>query len=283
MRIPHPIPYQGSKRHLARLILPLFPAKVKRLVEPFAGSAAVSIAAACSGNVERFHLNDINRPLMDLWRQIIQRPKAMAEAYEKLWREQEGREREFYDLVRHEFNKSDRPDCFLFLLARCVKASVRYNACGEFNQSPDNRRKGRRPASMRRDILNVSRLLRGRTILTSEDYRQVLRSVEKSDLLYMDPPYQGVSGTSDTRYSRGVDAGNLVEALRELAQRRICFILSYDGRTGVKSHGQELPARLGLRRIEIKAGRSAQSTLLGGSDITYESIYVSQELVKRLK
>ncbi len=34
--VPHPIPYQGSKRQLARFIVSLFPPDAKRLVEPFA-------------------------------------------------------------------------------------------------------------------------------------------------------------------------------------------------------------------------------------------------------
>ena len=46
MRIPHPIPYQGSKRGIAEAILAYFPQHVTRLIEPFAGSAAVTLAAA---------------------------------------------------------------------------------------------------------------------------------------------------------------------------------------------------------------------------------------------
>ena len=34
--------------------------------------------------------------------------------------------------------------------------------------------------------------------------------------------------------------------------------------------------------MEIEAGRSSQSTLLGRSDITYESIYLSKGLVAQL-
>ena len=46
MNVPHPIPYQGSKRGIARLILKYFPDDVDTLIEPFAGSAAVSLAVA---------------------------------------------------------------------------------------------------------------------------------------------------------------------------------------------------------------------------------------------
>src|SRR5207253_11286383 len=60
-------------------------------------------------------------------------------------------------------NRTRRPHHFLYLLARCVKASVRYNADGEFNQSPDNRRMGALPETMREQILGASFLLKGKT------------------------------------------------------------------------------------------------------------------------
>jgi len=62
MRVPHPIPYQGSKRNLASAILSHIPAKVAALIEPFAGSAAVTLAAAARGLAERYVINHILRP-----------------------------------------------------------------------------------------------------------------------------------------------------------------------------------------------------------------------------
>lgn len=283
MKVPHPIPYQGSKRHIAKCILPFFPHQIETLIEPFAGSAAVSLAAAGYGKASRFHLNDVNQPLMALWYKIIHYPQEIADGYEKLWHEQKGREREYYDFIRDAFNETKRPDYFLYLLARCVKASVRYNSKGEFNQSPDNRRKGRNPKQMRNDILASSSLLRGRTVITDKDYREVLESVTQDDLVYMDPPYQGVCGNRDPRYYSGVTFEELVRALEDLIRCGVSFLLSYDGRRGEKTYGKRLPAGLGLHRIEIRVGRSAQSTLLGGSDVTYESLYLSPGLVDRLE
>ncbi|HFD40149.1 MAG TPA: DNA adenine methylase [Anaerolineae bacterium] len=281
--MPHPIPYQGSKRKIAKQILQFFPEPVYRLVEPFAGSAAVTIAAASHGRAARFMLNDINTPLMNLWRAIIHEPQAIADGYERLWHAQKGREKEFYKEVRDRFNETGRPDFFLYLLARCVKASVRYNARGEFNQSPDNRRRGRHPRQMREDIYAVSRLLRDRVELSSVDYTQIVQKASQNDLFYLDPPYQGVCHSGDPRYLMGVEFGELIEALSTLNQRGIPYLLSYDGRTGSKTHGQYLPAELGLHRIEINAGRSAQATLLGKKETTYESLYLAPALVEKLK
>jgi DNA adenine methylase len=164
MGVPHPIPYQGSKRGLARTITSYFPQDPARLVEPFAGSAAVSLAAAYYGKADRFLLNDLNHALMALWDEIINQPASIADAYATLWKAQAGREREYYDLVRTQFNRTQRPDYLLYLLARCVKASVRYNAYGEFNQSPDNRRKGAHPDTMRGHIVGASRLLKSKML-----------------------------------------------------------------------------------------------------------------------
>ncbi|MEK7442611.1 MAG: DNA adenine methylase [Chloroflexota bacterium] len=283
MKTPHPIPYQGSKRHIAKYILPFFPKEINTLIEPFAGSAAVSIAAACYGKASHFHLNDLNQPLTALWHEIINDPKGIAERYKRLWEKQLGKEREYYDFVRDQFNKTKRPDYLLYLLARCVKASVRYNAKGEFNQSPDNRRLGRNPEQMAEDIFSVSNLFKGRVIITSKEYQEIIKTATKRDLVYLDPPYQGVCSSGDPRYYSGVDFDEFMTSLKYLVRQSIPFILSYDGRTGNKVFGKELPAELELHRVEVAAGRSTQSTLLGGDDITYESLYLSKDLAADLE
>jgi len=283
MRIPQPIPYQGSKRNIAKIIISFFPREFDTLVEPFAGSAAVSLAAAAYGRAHKFHLNDINEPLMELWKVIINDPMEIANRYEELWKAQKGREKEFYFYIRDEFNKKHRPDYFLFLLARCVKASIRYNSKGEFNQSPDNRRKGRHHKKMREDIFIASNLLRGRTILTSKDYKIILDEIKKTDLVYMDPPYQGVCTGRDPRYYMGINFEEFVKQLEKLNKKKIAFILSYDGRKGEKKYGNDLPQELDLYKVEICAGTSAQSTLLGKHEYTYESLYLSKELLDRLE
>lgn len=278
MRVPHPIPYQGSKRRIADLIVRCFPAGVETLLEPFAGSAAVSLAAALRNQAKRFWLNDVNAPLMALWDMIINEPERIGKEYANVWRAQEGQERAYYNAVRDEFNRCHAPGHLLFLLTRCVKASVRYNANGDFNQSPDNRRRGTLPSTMFRQITGASILLRGRTTVTAGDYRVALARAGRSDLIYMDPPYQGVCGKRDPRYVQNLAFNEFVEALEELNERRLWYIVSYDGRTGDKAFGRTLPPSLGLTHWEIEVGRSSQATLLGRSDTTFESLYLSPTL-----
>ena len=280
LTLPQPIPYQGSKRQIADAILRHFPETVTRIVEPFAGSAAISLAMAARGKSESYWLNDAHSSLIELWRSIIDRPDALTDRYSFMWHDQLGRERTYFDHIRGRFNKEYDPADFLYLLARCVKAAVRYNANGEFNNTPDNRRKGARPEEMRRRILFASSLLRNRTRLTSWDYKSVLGQCTDQDLVYMDPPYQGVCGDRDSRYLPTVARDEFCDHIAELARMRIMFAVSYDGRTGDKTYGEPLPDSLGLTHLEIQAGRSTQATLLGRNDITYESLYLSPELAK---
>jgi len=70
--IPHPIPYQGSKRLLAPAILSFVPKnRFKRLIEPFAGSAAVTLAAAHNQMFEEYVIADLLKPLTGIWQEIL--------------------------------------------------------------------------------------------------------------------------------------------------------------------------------------------------------------------
>ena len=274
--VPQAFPYQGSKRRLAPVIIKYIPESARRLVEPFAGSAAVSVAAAFAGNVNEFWLNDAHRALMALWQRIIHDPDELAAAYMGLWQSQHGRERDFYNQVRSDFNTSQKPELLLFLLARCVKAAIRYNRRGEFNNSPDHRRKGMMPRTMKDSLRLVAEALGSETKLTSVDYKKVLAEATVTDFVFLDPPYQGVGGGRDNRYISGVDFDEFVCELESLKEREIPFAVSYDGRTGDKVHGHKLPDHLNLYHAEVLVGRSTQATLLGRSEETFESIYVSR-------
>ena len=226
MGVPHPIPYQGSKRALANAILAHLPRPIHRLIEPFAGSAAVSLAAAHCRAAASFFLNDANGPLIDLWEVIINHPQGIAEHYQRLWEEQKGQERAYYDLVRDRFNQTQRPEDLLYLLARRVKASVRYNAQGQFNQSPDNRRSGAHPATMTQHLVRSSHLLRGKTTLVKGDYCCPLEHAHVEDIIYMDPPYQGVCGRRNPRYSAGLDYEGFTETLEAMNRRDLSYVIS---------------------------------------------------------
>ena len=248
------------------------------MIEPFAGSAAITIASAYYFKADKFIVNDINEPLINLWNKIVNEPQTIIRDYHHIWNSQLGNEEEYYYQIRNNFNQTKEPKYLLFLLAKCVKAAVRYNVEGNFNQSPDKRRKGRLPENMRYDILNVSNLLKDKVSFFSFDYEKILDMATEKDLVYMDPPYQGTAKNGGFRYMEDLNHENFVISLYKLDKRNIPFILSYDGRTDNKTYGEELPKELNLHKIEIDAGRSSIATLHSRNERTYEAVYISDNL-----
>lgn len=282
MIVPQPFQYQGSKRALAALILQYLPQETTRLVEPFCGSAALSIATAARGRAKEFWLNDFNAPLAGLLSLIVNSPRELGKFYTELWRADHTDALEHYYQVRESFNRTQDARLLLYLLARCVKGAVRYNSDGLFNQSPDKRRLGTQPETMKASLNAISTLLRGKTIVTSVSYENVLANLRDDDVVYMDPPYQGVCGERDSRYFSGISFDAFVAQLAALNLKSIRYLVSYDGRLGNRTYGKPLPDKLDLTLVEIEAGRSSQATLLGRDEVTIESLYLSSNLAADL-
>lgn len=282
--VPHIVQYQGSKRILAPQILRHMPQHFERMIEPFCGMAAITIAASRQERANHYLLNDLNKPLVEILRSAIETPAQLFADYSAVWNAQFNYEQgcvEHFYKVRNDFNHGNQsPANMLYLLARCVKGSVRYGSNGQFNQSPDKRRNGTSPKTLKQNIDAISYYLKGKTEFTAIDYREVLETAKPGDIVYMDPPYQGVSNVRDNRYFSGIEFYDFVESIDHLNRRGIDFLISYDGRCGDKLYGKDLPDELGLSKIMLKAGLSSQSTLLGKKETTYEALYVSPGLQK---
>ena len=279
---PQLVQYQGSKRKLAPQILQYFPDHIDRLVEPFSGMAAITVATATKGLADRYWINDVNAPLVGVLKEAIEEPERLAHDYNEVWKQQEnypdGHIAHFVH-IRDVYNQGDHsPAVTLYLLARCVKGAVRYKADGTFNQSPDKRRHGTRPERIAKTAQTLHELLAGKTTFTSVDYREMLPELSSSDFVYMDPPYQGVTNVRDHRYLQGVEYDDLVKFLGNLNEKQILFVLSYDGNTADKTFGKDIPESLGCKKLLLNAGTSTQATLLGENKTTFEALYLSHDV-----
>ena len=275
--IPHVIPYQGSKRKLAQQILDQIRFNsIDTFYEPFAGSAAMTLAAATKNMASRYVIGDKLDALAKLWETIINEPEKLIDEYFRHWYNQLDNPKEYYFSIRDYFNKTQSPNALFYLIARCVKNSIRFNPDGEFNQSPDNRRLGMHPEKLRKQVLATSHLLKGKTAVFSGDFRDAIKNAKSNDLIYFDPPWGGL--TQNPRYAYLLDYETLIEELERLNNRGVPFLLSFDGTCGSRSYVNELPAYLDLSRISLDAGRSTQATLLGRNEVTFESLYISPVL-----
>jgi len=276
--LPHPIPYQGSKRALARLIGNYVPPDIDVWFEPFAGSAAMTLWAAKHRRPKRMIIADSLDEMTQLWAEIINLPNSVADRYEHVWRRQLEAGSDYFNEVRARFNEHRDPVDLLYLICRCVKNAVRFNARQQFTQSVDKRRLGMRPEKMRTAVQHASHLLRGRTEVRTGDWLATTSDARSSDFIYMDPPYLGTSIGRDKRYAEWMTQERLISGLEEYRSRNLRFCLSYDGQSGDKVYGPPLPERLGMTRLLLHAGRSSQHTLNGIAAETYESLYLSHGL-----
>jgi DNA adenine methylase len=274
-RVPHVIPYQGSKKGLAERICALIPRGTEVLYEPFAGSAAVTLYAASNNIAKHYVISDTLEPLTNLWIEIINNPEATAKKYENVWCGDKEIAYDHFLAVRDRFNTSKD---LLYLVARCVKNAVRFNKHGNFTQSADKRRLGTNPKTMAKSILAASHVLKGKSTVLCGDFRDSIKKATSSDLVYMDPPYHGTTYGRDKRYFMQLDRESLTEGLEYLNNKNVPFILSYDGKTGDTEYAEELPRSLMMERLWISAGRSSQATLSGREQETVESLYLSSHL-----
>jgi DNA adenine methylase len=234
----------------------------------------VTLAAAAARRFPSYLLSDSLESLVELWSSIIENPEKIARGYETLWqREQDKPIAAFYE-IRAEFNQDRAADKLLYLLARCVKNAVRFNPSGEFNQSPDKRRQGTNPRTMRAELLAAHQILGANCRAVHSDFFAVFEKVKPGDFLYLDPPYQGTSGGRDQRYIGGVTRERMIAGLEILNEKEIPFILSYDGSCGDRTYGEPLPDSV-AHQLLLDVGRSSQSTLNGNDAVTIESLYIS--------
>lgn len=283
-KVPHLVQYQGSKRNLAPVIAQYFPENMNRFIEPFSGTAAMSIYTATHSLCDSFIINDINGQITNLLDACIEKPDSLADDYQEIWTGQFDEDVDtvvYYNSKREELNRiKDNPDpaLTLFILARVVKGSIRYNKNGDMNQICDKRRNGTRPETIRKNAREISRLLKNHATVYNLDYKKILDMAVPGDLVYMDPPYQGVAGGLTSRYIQSLEFDHFVTSLEELNARNIDYIVSYDGQNDDGKFGKDLPEHLGLQHVLINAGRSAQGTLNGKQITTYESLYISPNL-----
>jgi DNA adenine methylase len=264
------------------MIGPYIPDDIDTFFEPFCGSGAMTIYAAHYRLANKFVLGDTLEPIVSLLREIVENPSATSARYRELWNGQEEGDPEYFNRIRERYNTDRDPVELLYLICRCVKNAIRFNGTGNFTQSVDKRRLGMKPERMDNQIQGMSRLLKGRAQFVAGDWVDTTSNATRNDFVYMDPPYLGTSIGRDKRYHKQLMQDDLVAGLKTLLGRGIRFALSYDGMTGGKEYGPPLPEELNLTRLLLHAGRSSQATLVGRSEDTVESLYLSPGLAEEV-
>lgn len=266
---PAVIKWSGSKRPVAKQLAEYL-TYGDTYFEPFVGGGAMMPYSLSKKGMA----SDIIPELIDLWNEIKDNPKRVADEYELRWRNlQENGPQVYYD-VRDSFNRTKNCDDFLFLTRTCVNGLIRYNSDGEFNNSFHLSRPGIKPDSLRSIIEQWSKAISKFTFRTC-DYRELLEGAKKGDFVFLDPPY---GGTKD-RYTRTLfDLTAFYSELEKLNSKGVNWMLTFDGEAGERQYSYAPPTEIFRHKFSIHTGNSAFTKVMNSrKDSIQESVYLNFE------
>ena len=217
--------WAGNKYQILAQITAELPAG-KRLIEPFAGSAAVFL----NTNYERYLINDINPDLICLYQTLQQDGESFIRYAQKLFIPRNNSEAAYYRL-RDRFNATgdiaEKSALFVYLNRHGYNGLCRYNASHDFNVPFGRYSKPYFPLKELRFFHHKAR----RAEFICGDFRRAMSRARRGHVVYADPPYVPLNATSSfTRYS-SVDFGTaqqlvLAEKARQLACRGVPVLIS---------------------------------------------------------
>jgi DNA adenine methylase len=262
------IKWSGSKRSQAKNIVEeISKIKFDTYYEPFLGSGAV----VGELKPKKAVLSDIYEPLVKLWKEIQDCPSDVAYTYSEQWYELQDIGYLYFNEVRANFNKVHDPRELLFLSRTCVNGLIRFNGKGEFNNAYHHSRKGMSPDKLAKIIDEWHALIKEYEIVHG-DYRDVTKNVTNKDIVYLDPPYFN----NKNRYLENIDHEKFVNYLKELNDKSIKFVLSYDGHSESKVYEHLIPKELYKRKLTLHSGLSAFKKVQDKTmDTVHESLYLN--------
>lgn len=247
----------GGKRQLLDDIRPLLPSKISTYCEPFVGGGALLFALQPTD----VYINDINEDLMCVYNVI----KNDVEDLISLLEQHENEADYFYSVRDWDRDKekylsltdTQKAARIIYLNKTCYNGLFRVNSAGEFNSPFGNYRN---PNIVNAPTLRaVSRYFNNIDInMSSENYISTLEKLPRGSFVYLDPPYDPVSTTSNfTGYVKGGfskdDQIRLREYCDKLTERGIKFMLSNSATDFIKDQYKKYDITL------VRAKRSINS------------------------
>ena len=225
-----PLKWAGGKRQLLAALRPLLPSDIPAYCEPFVGGGAMLFDL----QPRAAYVNDANEGLIGIYRTVKSDVEALILALGE-----HRNEPDYFYAVRDwdrdaalyaSLSDVQKAARLLYLNKTCYNGLFRVNASGQFNVPFGGYKNP--------DIVNapalraVSAYLNSADVaLTACDYSEVLRDLPRGAFVYLDPPYDPVSGTASfTGYTTAgfgkQDQLALKERCDELHARGIKFMLS---------------------------------------------------------
>ncbi len=196
------VKWAGGKRQLLSQIKERMPEQFNNYYEPFVGGGAVTFELLPENAV----VNDINKSLVNAYRQICDAPDEFLEAINKLDNEMWEDGKAYYYSLRELYNDKmmkleydvELAALFVFINKHCFNGLYRVNGKGLFNVPYNNSRK----ASVdEKAIREISEYLKKVTILEG-DFEAACESAMEGDFVFIDSPYAPLNPTSFESYTK---------------------------------------------------------------------------------
>lgn len=209
------VKWAGGKRQLLPQIRERMPEKFNKYYEPFVGGGAVTFELLPTSAV----INDINRALVNTYKQIRGIPKDFLGEVRKLDDEMWEDGKAYYYAMRQHYNDKlmkeefdpELAALFVFLNKHCFNGLYRVNGKGLFNVPYNNSRRKTCDAD---EILAISAYLKKIEIMEG-DFQEACNQAKESDFVFIDSPYAPLNPTSFESYTKeGFD----IESHRRLAK-----------------------------------------------------------------
>jgi DNA adenine methylase len=225
------IKYVGGKTQLLPTLLPLFPPKFKRYIEPFVGGGAVFFALAGENRFEEAVLNDWNAELVLLYAIVKLEPAALMRALDEIEAQYVKQPSETYYTIRAldlaAMSEVAQAARFIALNKMGFNGLYRVNKAGKFNVPWGKKEKV--STYDEANIRDCSAALHLATVFEG-DFSHVMDRADEGDVIYLDPPYLPISATSDfTAYTaRGFDvfAHERLANVAEAAAKRGALVIA---------------------------------------------------------
>jgi len=217
--------WAGNKYRIIDRIKKELP-KGKRLIEPFAGSAAVFL----NTDYEHYIINDNNPDLIHLYNILKKEGSSFIKKCRYYFSPRFNNEEQYYK-IRQKFNKTTdinkRAVLFVYLNRHGYNGLCRYNLKGGYNV-PFGRYKS--PYFPEKEMLAFhTKAKKAKFVLSG--FESIIQSAKNGDVIYCDPPYVPLSPSANfTSYSTGgfnMDKQQqLADLANETAKKGISILIS---------------------------------------------------------
>ena len=196
------VKWAGGKRQLIPQIRERMPKKYKNYYEPFVGGGAVIFDLQPANAL----INDINKALINTYRQICDTPENFIEAVNRLDKKMPEDGRAYYYSLRELYNDKlmkseydlELASLFVFINKHCFNGLYRVNGKGLFNVPYNN---SRRASIDEKIIMEISKYLKDVTIIDG-DFEEACKEAKRGDFVFLDSPYAPLNPTSFESYTK---------------------------------------------------------------------------------